>query len=143
MSNTLLISVRPKFAARIFAGEKTVELRRVRPHVAPGDTILFYISSPEKKIGALSKIKRITDAKVDELWQEVKADAAVTQAEYIEYFEGVDTGYAIHFSEIKKFTDPIELNHIKEIIPGFTAPQSYRYFSPTELSNVLAAACLP
>lgn len=137
MSNTLLISVRPKFASRIFSGEKTVELRRVRPNVTSGDTILFYISSPEKKIGAISKIKKVTTASIDELWKEVEACAAVTHEEFTAYFEGIDSGYAIYFSEITKLPTPIELDLIKEIIPGFTAPQSYRYFSPAELSNVL------
>lgn len=141
MSNNLLISVRPKFATRILSGEKTVELRRVCPNVIPGDNILFYISSPEKNISAMSKILKVTSASIDTLWEEVGACAAVTYEEFIEYFDGVESGYAIYFSEIQKLQNPIGLDLIRKIIPGFTAPQSFRYFSPTELSNVLAAAC--
>ena len=142
MNNNLLISVRPKFAARIMSGEKTVELRRLRPRVTSGDNLLFYISSPDKNLGAISKIKKITTARLDILWEEVKDNASVTHEEFMDYFEGRDSGYAIYFSEIQKFHNPIELASIKELIPGFTAPQSFRYFSPNELSTVLLIGCL-
>jgi len=140
MNNNLLISVRPKFAARILSGEKTIELRRLRPKVSSGDNLLFYISSPDKNLGAISKIKKITTARLDLLWKEVKDNASVTHEEFMDYFKGRDSGYAIYFSKIKKFNNPIELENIREIIPGFTAPQSFRYFSNHELSTVLSVA---
>ncbi len=65
MNNNLLISVRPKFAARILAGEKTVELRKLRPKVSSGDNLIFYISSPDKNIKAISKINKIINARLD------------------------------------------------------------------------------
>ncbi len=138
MNNNLLISVRPKFAARILAGEKTVELRKLRPKVSSGDNLIFYISSPDKNIKAISKINKIINARLDLLWETVKDDASVTHEEFMEYFEGKEHGYAIYFSKIEKLENPIKLENIKEIVPGFTAPQSFRYFSQAEMLNVLS-----
>lgn len=138
MINNLLISVRPKFATRIMSGEKTVELRRLRPRVSPGDNLLFYISSPDKRLGAISKIKKITTAPLDTLWEEVRDSASLTYDEFMDYFKGVETGYAIYFSKFQKFHTPIKLDNIRKLIPGFTAPQSYRYFSPKELSILMS-----
>ncbi len=56
----------------------------------------------------------------------------------MEYFEGKEHGYAIYFSKIEKLENPIKLENIKEIVPGFTAPQSFRYFSQAEMLNVLS-----
>ncbi len=141
MCNNLLISVRPKFAVRIMSGEKTVELRRVRPKASSGDNLLFYISSPDKHLGAIAKIQKITASKLDLLWEEVKDKASVTHEEFLIYFEGKDSGYAIYFSKLEKFDNPIELKYIRELIPGFTAPQSFRYFSPHELKTILSVRC--
>lgn len=142
MSNNLLISVRPKFAARIMSNEKTIELRRMRPKVSPGDNLLFYISSPDKSLRAISKIKKVTSAPLDILWEEVKNNASVSHEEFRDYFKGTDLGHAIYFSTIQKFQNPIELVTIKELIPGFTAPQGFRYFSSQELATVLVTGGL-
>ena len=141
MCNNLLISVRPKFAVRIMSGDKTVELRRLRPNASSGDNLLFYISSPEKNLRAIAKIQKITASKLDTLWDEVKDKASVTHEEFLTYFKGKESGYAIYFSKIEKFDNPIELNSIRELIPGFTAPQSFRYFSANELATILSISC--
>ncbi|KHD05821.1 hypothetical protein PN36_04880 [Candidatus Thiomargarita nelsonii] len=44
-ANVVLLSIRPKYAEKIFEHTKTVELRRVRPkHLKNGD--LVFISNP-------------------------------------------------------------------------------------------------
>ena len=40
------MSIKPKYANLIFAGTKTIELRRVCPKVGLGDLVLVYVSSP-------------------------------------------------------------------------------------------------
>ena len=46
MSNNVLLSVRPKYAEKIFERTKTVELRRIRPKLLEeGDLVLLYVSS--------------------------------------------------------------------------------------------------
>ena len=142
MSNNLLISVRPKFAIRIMSGKKIVELRRLRPKASSGDNLLFYISSPDKSLGAIAKIQKITNSSLDILWEEVKEKASVTHEEFLNYFEGKESGYAIYFSNIEKFHNPIELTNIQKLIPGFTAPQTFRYFSANELTTILSVSCL-
>lgn len=48
--HALFVSVKPRFAEKILAGEKSVELRRVRPSVTPGTLVIFYASSPTREV---------------------------------------------------------------------------------------------
>ncbi len=51
MENTvLLLSMQPEYAKKIFNGEKTVELRRVRPKLIAGDLVLVCASCPQKAL---------------------------------------------------------------------------------------------
>jgi predicted transcriptional regulator len=50
INNSVLMSIRPKYADLIFSGEKTHELRRKVPNVSSGDVIVVYSSSPEKRM---------------------------------------------------------------------------------------------
>ena len=42
----------------IFAGSKTVELRRVCPKISSGDLALVYVSSPVKELRGAFEIRR-------------------------------------------------------------------------------------
>ena len=48
--NFLLISIKPEYAQKILDGEKTVELRKTRTRLKPGDIVLVYVSSPQQVI---------------------------------------------------------------------------------------------
>ena len=66
--DSILMSVRPQYAEKILRGEKTVELRRVRPRVAPGDVIVMYVSSPEREVRALLQVEEVLEAHPAALW---------------------------------------------------------------------------
>lgn len=50
LRRVLLPSIPPRFTDSILDGTKTIELRRTRPRVAPGDPVLIYACSPVKAI---------------------------------------------------------------------------------------------
>ena len=54
----LLLLIHSRFAERILAGSKTVELRRVRPGIEPGDRVLLYASSPVRGLTGSSGAAR-------------------------------------------------------------------------------------
>ena len=48
--HTLIISVKPRFADPILTGEKTYELRRIKPNIKKDDRILLYVTAPRKEL---------------------------------------------------------------------------------------------
>ena len=46
----IIISIKPQYAAAIYAGTKTYELRKCQPHVEVGTPMLIYETSPVKRI---------------------------------------------------------------------------------------------
>lgn len=125
--NSILMSVRPQYAEKILRGEKTVELRRVRPRVAPGDVIVMYVSSPESEVRALLQVEEVLEAEPAALWKEVAPAAGISRGEYEVYFEGSTTGIGIALRLVEDLQEPVTLDELRAMSPGFRPPQSYRY----------------
>ena len=128
MSNyVLLLSIRPQYAEKIFDGTKTVELRRVRPRVKEGDTVLVYASSPVKALVGAFVVSRVVEKAPQELWRIVRSRAGIEQEEFEAYYDGARTGFGIFFKEVCEYSAPIELQSIRQRWPDFWPPQGYRY----------------
>ncbi|KKM11081.1 hypothetical protein SY88_10115 [Clostridiales bacterium PH28_bin88] len=125
----LLLSIRPEYAKKIFDGTKNVELRRVVPKVRQGDLVFVYVSSPVKALVGAFKVDNVISAAPTDLWDKVRNAAGITRPEFDKYFIGATTGYGIVFSEAWALPQPIPLNTLKDIWPGFRPPQGYRYLS--------------
>lgn len=129
MSNVILMSIQPRFAALIFQGKKTVELRRIRPKVDPGDVALVYVSSPDMALVGAFTIKEIVSGTPRQLWSSVKGSSGITKSEYDMYYSGTDTAIALHIESgtVRVLKTPIELGQLRREWPRFQPPQSYRY----------------
>jgi predicted transcriptional regulator len=137
LRRTLLLSVRPRYAERILAGIKTVELRRIRPRVSKGDVLLLYVSSPVKALKAISRVNEITWSEPNELWRQIAHRAGITHHEFQDYFGGADMGCAIHLQEVQELSPSISLSALREQWPGFSPPQLYYYLTSKKLSALL------
>jgi predicted transcriptional regulator len=105
--HVLLLSIQPKYANLIFEGTKTIELRRVRPRVAQGDFVLIYVSSPDKVLLGNCQVEQVIGNSPKMLWNLVRDKSGLKKADFLEYFEGVSTGYAIVLNQVQKFNQPI------------------------------------
>ena len=123
----LFLSVKPTFAGRIFAGTKTIELRRVRPNVTSGDSALIYSSSPEMALLGSARIEEVLSGAPCDLWEHVKDDAGVSLDEYDDYFAGAATAIGIRLGGVQRLVSPIALREIRVRWPWLRPPQSYRY----------------
>jgi predicted transcriptional regulator len=135
--HALFLSIQPQYAQRIMAGQKRVELRRVRPRIPKGTVLLIYVSSPVKALQAISTVRNITEASPDDLWRQVSQAAGVTRSEFNDYFDGTHTGFAIHFGEVQRLSRPLALSELREVWPDFNPPQVYQYFTEREVANLL------
>jgi len=131
----LLLSIRPKYAERIFTGTKTVELRRIRPKIMESNIVLIYVTSPVKSFSGVCKVEKILSEKPNNLWHLIKNRAGVSREEFDNYYKGANEAFAISFNKVWELKKPIELNKIKRHIPNFKPPQGYWYIN--EYNSVL------
>ena len=134
--HSLLISIKPEHAKKIFAGAKTVELRRVRPKLSNGDTVLVYVSSPTKALIGAFEVDRVIENSPKELWLEVELNAGITQAEFNSYYSGTERAFGILIKKTWNFDVPLTLQNLKSKWMNFHPPQSYKYISEQE-ANLL------
>lgn len=126
-AHRLLVSIHPRYGEMVRSGEKRAELRRVRPSVARGDSIVFYETSPTCAIVAQAIVCGVVVARPNALWSLVREQCCLSRAQFAEYFRGCDVGYAIRFRSVSVLEEPIDLSRIRQAVPRFAPPQSYHY----------------
>jgi len=142
-SNTaLLLSIRPRFVEQIFAGTKTVELRRVRPRVKSGDLVIVYASGSRKALVGAFQVADVIAASPASLWRNFGTETGMGKKEFDEYFNGVNTGFAIEVAHTWQLPAPVQLATLRRQRGGFHAPQSYRYLDLGEVFSLGGDALL-
>lgn len=131
--DALLLSIRPKYAAAIFAGTKRVELRRKRPRISQGSRVLVYETAPTMALVGAFEAGGVLRATPAELWADVRTAAGVTRQRFTEYFAGATEGFAIEVNEAWLFAKPLSLERLREALPGFHPPQGFKYLWDHEL----------
>lgn len=134
--DTLLLSIHPEHAQSIFIGTKTVELRRVRPQVSKGSQVLIYVSSPIKALAGGFEVEEVIEDKPEKLWDRVRRYAAITREQFDGYYTDAVTGYGIMIANVWALDRAIPLEHLRKKLPGFQAPQGYRYLKDTDIRSV-------
>jgi len=131
MANTsVLMSIRPQYAKKIFDGTKKVELRRVKPKsLQSGDLIFVYVSSPVKALMGAFTVSSIMEKRLPTLWRSVRDCAGIERKDFYNYFQGVEKGVAIFIKDIWLLPKPIYLADMQKEVKGFFPPQSFRYTS--------------
>jgi predicted transcriptional regulator len=135
-TDALLISVKPEYADKIFAGAKTVELRRTRPRLLKGDLVLIYVTSPIKALAGACEVVEVIEGTPEALWGIVQDQAGVSVEEFCEYYAGAAIGFGIHLNNARRLPEPFHLEELRTEWPSFHPPQSYRYLSPEQVSFV-------
>jgi predicted transcriptional regulator len=138
----LLISIKPRFAAKIFDGTKTVELRRQLPKVENGDTLIVYESSPVMHITGTAQVKSVESDIPEKIWQRFKNGVGITKSEFDAYFEGASQAVAIRLEKPAPLPEPISLARLRNDY-AIEPPQSFRYVTHifhSQISTKLLAA---
>lgn len=131
----VLLSIHPKYSDMIFNGSKSVELRRIRPKVMPGDLLVIYASTPKKSVVGIVTVEKVVEKHVHELWEEVKDLSGVSYDQFIYYFSGAATGCGIYLHQQFRYSQTcISLKELKDAWKGFHPPQSYRYLNHKEVN---------
>lgn len=128
-NNLLLISIKPQYAKKIFRGEKTIELRKSAPlRAGKNSYMLIYVTSPVKELWGICKIENIIKEKPKVLWENFGGQTGISKEEFDNYYKDTINAFGIELKNVKNLLGhSIDLKKLKEIIPGFTPPQTYRY----------------
>ena len=128
MNKYLFISIREEYTNRIFEGTKKIELRKSKPNVAPGDKVIIYCTSPVKAIVGVAQVKDIIVHKPNTMWRLHSKVLGIDRQSYLDYYGDSEKAIGIVLSKPKKLANNIGLNLIKEQVPSFTPPQTFKYF---------------
>lgn len=127
----LLFSLQPQYADLVFAGDKTIELRRRAGDIANREAFI-YVSSPNRILRGGFKIGKIWSGQPDKLWKKVSESAGISRETYYSYYAGTNTAFALEILDAWEYTNPKSLEDLRLQFPGFVVPQSYRQISATE-----------
>ena len=119
----VLLSIKPEFADKIFAGTKKYEFRRSvfkKPNI---HTIVVYSSSPIQKVIGEFDIESIISTDLNSLWEKTKEFAGINKKYFFKYFKSKETGYAIKIKEVRKYKDALCIKKDFKAYP----PQSFMY----------------
>src|SRR4051794_8665524 len=105
----VLLSVRPRFAASLLDGTKTVEVRRRRVRVPDGAVCLLYASSPMRALVGAITVSTTESASAEDLWSRHGHAMGLDRKEYDEYLEGAANPCAIIVGTATAFGAAIQL----------------------------------
>lgn len=119
----VLLSIKPEFVEKIFAGTKKYEFRKSLFKKTGVKYVVIYASAPIKRVVGEFEIDDILSDDVDIIWDKTKRYSGVTKAFYKSYFQNRKTANAIQIGLVKRFekTRSLSYYNIKQ------APQSFCY----------------
>lgn len=132
----VLISIRSPHVDNLFAGSKSFELRR-RWAVPAGAIALIYAAGARRELAGSFVVGESRRGSPEAVWREVGKETAVDRGEYDRYFEGVDCAIAIPVEELTELGTPVPLDELRQRHPAFRAPQSHRFLTSDEVSQIL------
>ena len=120
---SVILSVKPEFADKIFTQTKKYEYRKVI-FCSDVKKVYVYSSRPVCRIIGFFIIDEIVQGSPYTVWKKTSKDSGITRGFYDDYFDGHDTAYAIKVKSVKLFKTPI---NPKNIITNFRPPQNFMY----------------
>src|SRR6476469_7639005 len=124
MPTRVLLSVKPRFAEAILAGEKTFEFRRALFRRDDVRTVVLYASSPTRKVVGEFTIEEVLLLGLDLLWKTTREGGAIDREYFDQYFEGRSAGYALKVKRARRYRSPLCL---RKDLGIEHPPQSFRY----------------
>lgn len=127
---SILMSIKPEYVERIFAGSKKYEFRK-RLASKPVERILIYSTAPTMQVVGEIQITGTISASPTALWEHTKNFAGISRYKYRKYFKGCKTAYAYRLGDVTQYETPKELSEFNINLP----PQSFIYLLEEQLDN--------
>ena len=135
-SNLLLLSINPRFARMILQGDKTIELHSRAPRRSTDFWLALYATTPERAVIGIVRAREVIVATPEELWVQVQNDCGVGKEEYRRYYEGTVRAVGLRLETPLSFSNPVSLEYLRNLWPGFQPPRSFAYLSDEQIEEV-------
>jgi predicted transcriptional regulator len=122
---TVLLSIKPEFAFKIFEGSKKYEFRKTIFKRNNVKKIVVYASSPIQQVIGEFEIEEIISDTLKNVWKKTSEYSGITKKFYESYFCNRNTAYAIKIGRKKKYMSPKNLCDYNI----YFAPQSFVYLT--------------
>jgi predicted transcriptional regulator len=126
MRTSVLLSIKPEFADKIFAGLKRFEFRRVLFKAPNVSRVVVYASTPIQKVIGEFEVDEILAHSKQELWKLTKAHAGIEKKFFDEYFGDRSQAYAIKIKCVRRYPRPVTLYRVCR---SKRPPQSFMYLN--------------
>lgn len=136
----ILISIKPKYSQQIFAGTKTIELRRTFPKLQKNTTAYVYESTPTKAIVGKFNISlscqfSASQVSLETFWMGNQKEMGVKEIDFFKYYEGAKIFTALFIESPVLFKQPFLLQDLRLF---HAPPQSFCYLD-NELEELLVS----
>jgi len=121
----VLLSIKPEYADRIFAGEKLFEFRRVVPK-QDVERVFVYASAPVQRIIGEFTVRKVVTTTPEKLWRRTHTHAGIARDAFMRYFDGCAEAHALEVAEARRYEQPIDPRERDE---KFRPPQSFVYLA--------------
>ena len=128
---SILLSIKPEYAERIFSGSKKYEFRKRLANRAV-NKILMYSTAPIMKVVGEVQIIETISASPTTLWECTKKYAGISRDKYREYYKGCNVAHAYRLGQVTRYEIPKEISEFKISSP----PQSFVYLSEDQLGII-------
>lgn len=128
----VLLSIKPEYVKKIFAGTKKYEYRKsiFNKHV---DKVIVYATKPMGMIVGEFSVEEVLVEEPETLWKETHEVSGISKDFFDQYFEGRKKGYALKVSSPQLYDEPIDPF---KLFASFIPPQSFKYIdTETEEKN--------
>ena len=128
-----LLSIRPEYAEAILNGTKRVEFRRTR-FSREVSFIVIYATQPVGKVVGWFEVDGIETSTLGDLWARFQDCGGISKAQFQDYYNGTDTGYAIRVRCAQRLPKARQLKSASGLDK---APQSFAYLAAPKARRLI------
>jgi len=132
----IVLAIHPEYAARIYSGKKTAELRRAAPSSRVGIAFI-YETAPESAITGVMLVDGVSRASPARTWHQFSRRLCISEQEFYEYLRGCRAAAVYEVSHPFRFPKRVPLVKTTRLR---RPPQSYSYLDRRISSSVLRSA---
>jgi predicted transcriptional regulator len=122
----ILVSMKPKYAERILAGSKLIEIRKKFSNKWVGRKAALYASSPQKALVGEATVRSVTSGTPTAIWARFGAGIGCSATEFHSYVGSATQIFAIELDDVFPYKAPIGLSVISHLLSeDLRPPQSY------------------
>ena len=122
--NNMIISIRPIFANKIIAGDKTVELRKRIPNIQPRTRLWIYATRPDAAVIGAVILEKIEEKTPEQAWAKYSADALIERGAFDAYFANAQKAYCLLLTNVQYARKRANIEQLRQLWKGFHPPRT-------------------